>query len=181
VARVQGIETIREFVSGAAVSLMLDLPFLFIFLGIMFYYSVTLTSIVVVILSLIAILSLSITPTLKKRLNEQFQLGARNQAFLTEYLSGVETVKSMQMEPQLRQTYGDYLATYLQASFKTRKLSNTYHVTANTLEQFQVLMILGFGAYLVMTTADFTIGMLVAFQMFAGRLSQPVLRLVGLW
>ena len=181
VARVQGIETIREFVSGAAVSLMLDLPFLLIFLSIMFYYSIALTSIVVIILTLIALLSLSVTPTLKKRLNEQFQLGARNQAFLTEYLNGIETVKSMQMEPRLHHTYGDYLATYLQAGFKTRKLSNTYHVTANTLEQLQVLLILGIGAWLVMTTAEFTIGMLVAFQMFAGRLSQPVLRLVGLW
>jgi len=181
VARVQGIETIREFVSGAAVSLMLDLPFLVIFLAIMFYYSVALTSIVVVILTLIALLSLSITPTLKQRLNEQFQLGARNQAFLTEYLNGVETVKAMQMEPRLRHTYGDFLATYLQAGFKTRKLSNTYQVSANTLEQLQVLLILGIGAWLVMTTNEFTIGMLVAFQMFAGRLSQPVLRLVGLW
>ncbi len=181
VARVQGIETIREFVSGAAVSLMLDLPFLIIFMVIMYYYSVWLTLIVIIILTLIALLSLSITPTLKKRLNEQFQLGARNQAFLTEYLSGVETVKSMQMEPQLRHTYWDYLSTYLQASFKTRSLSNTYHVAANTLEQLQVLLILGIGAWLVMTTTDFTIGMLVAFQMFASRLSQPVLRLVGLW
>lgn len=181
VARIQGIETIREFVSGAAVALMLDLPFLFIFLAIMFYYSVVLTCIVLVILTLIVILSLSITPALKNRLNEQFQLGARNQAFLTEYLNGVETVKSMQMEPELRNTYGDYLATYLQASFKTRKLSNTYHVTARTLEQLQVLLILGVGAWLVMSSTEFTIGMLVAFQMFAGRLSQPVLRLVGLW
>lgn len=181
VARIQGIETIREFVSGAAVSLILDLPFLFIFLAIMFYYSVVLTCIVAGILLLITILSLAITPTLKTRLNEQFQLGARNQAFLTEYLNGVETVKSMQMEPGLRHTYGDYLSTYLQAGFKTRKLSNTYQVTANTLEQLQVLLILAIGAWLVMTTTEFTIGMLVAFQMFAGRLSQPVLRLVGLW
>jgi subfamily B ATP-binding cassette protein HlyB/CyaB len=181
VARVQGIETIREFVSGAAVSLMLDLPFLVIFLSIMFYYNISLTVIVIVILMLIAILSLAITPTLKKRLNEQFQLGARNQAYVTEYLNGMETVKAMQMEPRLKQTYGGYLATYLQAGFKTRKLSNTYNVTANTLEQLQVLLILGVGAWLVMTTNEFTIGMLVAFQMFAGRLSQPVLRLVGLW
>ncbi len=181
VARVQGIETIREFVSGAAVTLMLDLPFLMIFLAVMFYYSVQLTAIVLVILCTIAILSLSITPTLKKRLNDQFQLGARNQAFLTEYLNGMETVKSMQMEPQLRHTYGDYLATYLEASFKTRRLSNTYHVSASTLEQLQVLLILGIGAWLVMTTSEFTIGMLVAFQMFASRLSQPILRLVGLW
>jgi len=181
VARLQGIETIREFITGAAVTLVLDFPFLFIFLAIMFYYSWQLTLIVVGILSIIALMSLAITPVLRKRLNDQFQLGARNQAFLTEYVSGMETVKSLQMEPQLNKRYGDYLSTYLSAGFKTRRLSNTYNVTANTLEQIQTLAILVMGAWMVMTADSFTIGMLVAFQMFASRLSGPVLRMVGLW
>ncbi|MCW8983253.1 MAG: peptidase domain-containing ABC transporter [Gammaproteobacteria bacterium] len=181
VARIQGIETIREFVSGAAVSLLLDLPFLFIFLAVMFYYSWQLTVIVLVCLTLITIISLVITPLLRHRLNEQFMRGAKNQAFLTEYLSGVETVKSLQMEPQLNHQYGDLLAAYLKAGFKTRTLSNTYNVSAQTIEQVQTLAILAVGAWLVMTTDGFTIGMLVAFQMFASRLSQPVMRIVGLW
>ncbi len=181
VARIHGVETIREFITGAAVSLFLDLPFLFVFLAVMFYYSWQLTLIVVAILSIISVLSLSITPLLRKRLNEQFQVGARNQAFLTEYVSGMETVKSLQMEPQLKHRFGDYLSQYLAAAFNTRRLSNTYNVTANTLEQIQTLAILCVGAWMVMTTDQMTIGMLVAFQMFASRLSQPVLRLVSLW
>jgi len=181
VARVQGLETIREFITGAAVTLMLDLPFLVIFLAVMFFYSWQLTLIVVGVVTAISIISLIVAPTLRNRLNEQFQLGARNQAFLTEYINGVETAKSLQMEPQLHKRFGDYLATYLSASFDTKKLSNTYNVSANTLEQFQVLAILGVGAWMVMQSDGFTVGMLVAFQMFAQRFSQPVLRLVGLW
>ncbi len=181
VARLQGIESIREFLSGAAVTLILDVPFLFIFLAVMFYYSWMLTLVAVAILAMIAILSLAITPLLRKRLNQQFLLGARNQAYATEYVSGMETVKSLQMEPQVTSRYGDYLATYLEAGFNARQLSNSYNVAANTLEQLLTLIILCLGAWLVMTTDDFTIGMLVAFQMFAGRLSQPVLRMVGLW
>ncbi|MDT8376040.1 MAG: peptidase domain-containing ABC transporter [Mariprofundaceae bacterium] len=181
VARLQGIESIREFLSGAAVTLILDIPFLFIFLAIMFYYSWMLTAVAVGILLVIAVLSLAITPLLRKRLNKQFLLGARNQAFATEYVSGMETVKSLQMEPQVTSRYSDYLAGYLQAGFNARQLSNSYNVAANTLEQLMTLIILCLGAWLVMTTDDFTIGMLVAFQMFAGRLSQPVLRMVGLW
>ena len=181
VARIQGIETIREFVSGAAVSLLLDLPFLVIFLAVMFYYSWQLTVIVLICLTLIAGISLAITPLLRQRMNEQFQRGAKNQAFLTEYLSGVETVKSLQMEPQLNHKYGDLLAAYLQAGFKTRTLGNTYNVSAQTIEQVQTLAVLAVGAWLVMSTDAFTIGMLVAFQMFASRMSQPVMRLVGLW
>ena len=181
VARVHGVETIREFLSSAAVTLVLDVPFLLIFLAIMFYYSVTLTLVTVAVLLLIAGLSFAVTPLLRQRLNQQFLLGARNQAFLTEYVSGMETVKSLQMEPQLKRRFGDYLATYLQAGFNTRQLANTYNVAANTLEQLLTLAILCVGAWLVMTSQEFTIGMLVAFQMFAGRLSQPMLHLVGLW
>ncbi|HVK53809.1 MAG TPA: peptidase domain-containing ABC transporter [Burkholderiales bacterium] len=181
VARLHGVETIREFVSSAAVTLILDLPFLLIFLGIMFYYSVTLTLIAVALLGVIVGLSLAIAPMLRDKLNQQFLLGARNQAFLTEYVSGMETVKSLQMEPQLTRRFGDYMAQYLKAGFNTKQLSNTYSVAANGLEQLMTLAILCIGAWTVMTSTDFTIGMLVAFQMFAGKLSQPLLRLVGLW
>jgi len=181
VARLHGIESIREFLSGAAVTLILDVPFLVIFLAIMLYYSWMLTMAALSMLLLIALLSMAITPLLRKRLNHQFLLGARNQAFVTEYVSGMETVKSLQMEPQVVSRYGEYLASYLEAGFNSRQLSNSYNVVANALDQLTTLVILCLGAWLVMTTQDFTIGMLVAFQMFAGRLSQPVLRMVGLW
>jgi subfamily B ATP-binding cassette protein HlyB/CyaB len=181
VARVLGVETIREFMSGAMVTLILDVPFLLIFLAIMFYYSTTLTFVTLAVLLLIVGLSIGITPLLRQRLNRQFLLGARNQAFLTEYVSGMDTVKSLQMEPQLTGRFGDYLAGYLQASFKTRQLSNTFDVAAQTLEQSLTLVILCLGAWMVMTSQEFTIGVLVAFQMFAGRLSQPMLHMVALW
>ena len=81
-------------------------------------------------------------PLIRARLNQQFLLGARNQAFVTEYIAGIETVKSLQMEPQLKTRYGDYLAAYLGAGFDTRQLSNTYNVAANALEQLMTLLIL---------------------------------------
>lgn len=180
-ARLHGIETIREFIASAAVTVVLDLPFLLIFVAIMFYYSVTLTLIVLAILSLIVISSLLVAPIFQTRLQQQFQYGARNQGFLTEYLVGMETVKSLQLEPQLNNRYSGYLASYLQAGFATKQLANTYNTIANLLEQLMSLLVLGIGAWTVMHSKEFTIGMLVAFQMFSGKLSQPVLRLVGLW
>ncbi len=180
-ARLHGVETIREFIASAAVSLVLDLPFLVIFIGIMFYYSVMLTLVTLAVLSVIALMSFFIAPIFQRQLNDQFLLGARNQAFLTEYIAGVETVKSLQMEPQLRSRFSDYLAEYLLATFKTKQLANTYNTIASFLEQFLTLLILVLGAYTVMKSTEFTIGMLVAFQMFSGKLSQPVMRLVGLW
>ncbi len=181
VARLHGVETIREFVSGAAVTLILDLPFLLIFLAVMFAYSWQLSLIAVGLLSTIALISLLVAPLFRDKLNQQFMLGARNQAFLTEYVAGMATVKSLQMEADIDKKYGDYLAQYLAAGFGTKQVGNTYNVISNGLEQIMTLAILIVGALLVMQNDGFTVGMLVAFQMFAGRMSQPLLRLVGLW
>lgn len=180
-ARLHGVETIREFIASAAVTLILDFPFLLIFLGIMFYYSVLLTCVALSMLSVIVILSFIVAPIFRDRLNEQFLLGARNQAFTTEYVSGLETVKSLQMEPQLNARYSDYLAEYLRSGFSVRQIGNTYNALSNAMEQLMTLSVLVVGAYTVMNSTEFTIGMLVAFQMFSSRLSQPMLRLVGLW
>jgi subfamily B ATP-binding cassette protein HlyB/CyaB len=181
VARLQGVETIREFITGAAASLLLDVPFLFVFLAAMFWYSVPLTLIALAVIGVLAAASLAVTPLLRRRINEQFLLGARNQAFVTEHVAAMETVKSLQMEPQVAARFGRNLAEYLRASFATRRLSNAYGVLAGALEQTLSVAILGVGAWLVMTQEGFTIGMLVAFQMFAGRLAAPALRLAGLW
>jgi len=156
----------------------------------MFWYSWQLSLIALGILALIVGLSLAVSPIFRAKLNRQFMIGARNSAFLTEYVSGLATVKSLQMEPQLEERYGEQLAQYLAAGFETKQLANSYNTIANALEQVMTLTILVVGALLVMDSAanaatpgvaTFTIGMLVAFQMFASRMSQPMLRLVGLW
>jgi ATP-binding cassette, subfamily B, bacterial HlyB/CyaB len=192
-ARLHAVETIREFVASSLVTILLDLPFLLIFVGIMFYYSVPLTLLVLTILGLITGLSIVVAPLFRDKLNEQFMLGARNQAFLTEYVAGLETVKSLQMESQLTQRYRGYLATYLAAGFATKQVGNTYNVIAGMLEQLMTMLVLCMGAWIVMNGGlaatgnsekpdeAFSIGMLVAFQMFSGKLSQPMMRLVGLW
>ncbi len=181
VARLHGVETIREFVSGAAVTLVLDFPFLLIFLAVMFAYSWQLSLIAVGLLGTIAFISFLVAPVFRDKLNQQFMLGARNQSFLTEYVAGMATVKSLQMEADIDKKYGDFLAQYLAAGFSTKQVGNTYNVISNGLEQVMTLAILIVGALLVMQNDGFTVGMLVAFQMFAGRMSQPLLRLVGLW
>ena len=181
VARLHGVETIREFLTGAAASVVLDVPFVLIFVAIMAWYSVPLTLIALALIALLAGLSAAITPALRNRINEQFFAGARNQAFVTEYVSAMDTVKALQMEPQLAARYAANLEQYLRASFATRGLANLYSVSASALEQVLTVTILATGAWLVMTSDGFTIGMLVAFQMFATRLAQPALRLAGLW
>jgi ATP-binding cassette, subfamily B, bacterial HlyB/CyaB len=177
----QAIETIREFIASAAVTLMLDVPFLLIFVAIMFWYSVTLTLIVLAILAVIMGMSLAVAPVFQRRLNEQFRRGAANQAFLTEYVAAMDTVKSLQLEPQLNHRYRGLLAELLKSSIATRHLANTYNTWSSALEQLMTTLVLIVGAWTVMSTTSLTVGMLVAFQMFSARISQPLLRMVGLW
>src|SRR5262249_19981883 len=151
VARLQAVETVREFIAGAAASVLLDVPFLLVFLAAMLWYSVPLTLIALALIGALAVASLAVTPLLPRPVNQQFLLGARNQAFATEYVAAMETVKSLQMEPQVAARFGRNLAEYLRASFATRQLANAYGVLANALEQTLSVAVLGAGAWLVMT------------------------------
>lgn len=181
VTRLHAVEQIREFVSSAAVTLFLDGPFLVIFLGLMFYYSASLSLVSLAILIGIVLLSVMIAPTMNRRFNKKFLLGAQLHGFVTEYVAGIETAKALQMEPQLQQKYSELLVQFLHACFRAKQLANTYTTIAATLEQLMSLTVLFFGAWLVMEHSDFSIGRLVAFQMFARRVSEPLLRMVTLW
>ncbi len=181
VARLAGIETIREFLSGAAVTLALDVPFLLVFLVVMYWYSVPLTLVTLGVVALLALVSALAAPVLQQRFDAQFLAAARNQAFVTEHLAGIETVKSLELEPSLRMRFERQLADYLGASFRTRLVANSYQTLTGALEQLLSVAILCMGAAIVMTSPEFTIGMLVAFQMFAARVANPLLRLTGLW
>src|SRR5262245_66434702 len=116
----------------------------------MVFYSWQLTLVALGMLGLLTLISVLVVPLLRARLNKQFLLGARNQAFLTEYVAGIETVKSLQMESRLEGRYDEMLAQYLAAGFDTRQVSNTYNNVANALEQLMTLAILCVGAMRVM-------------------------------
>ena len=180
-SRLQGIETVREFFAGGALTLMFDLPFLPIFLVAMFWLSWQLTLVSLVLIGAVVVVSILATPLLRDHLKRQLLLGARNQSFLAEQMAGMATLKTLQMEAYVEKRYSDYLTSYLTAGFGSRQAVNSYTIVANALEQTMMLATFVAGAAMVMRNDGFTIGMLVAFQLFAYRIGQPMLRLVTLW
>jgi subfamily B ATP-binding cassette protein HlyB/CyaB len=124
VARVRELDTLRNFITGTALTLVIDLFFVFVFVAVMWYYSPTLTWIVLATVPFYIALSVLITPILRHRLNEKFKHGAANTAFLTEAITGIGTVKSLAVEPQMRRKLEDHLASYVHASFRSQNLSN---------------------------------------------------------
>jgi len=180
VARVRELENIRNFLTGSALTLVIDLFFTVVFLAVMFFYSPMLTFIVLGAFPLYIGLSAAATPLFRARLDEKFRRGAENQAFLVESVTGMETLKAMAIEPQMQKRWEEQLAGYVAASFRVVTLGN---VTSNAVQLVNKLVtaaVLFFGAKLVIDRG-MTVGELVAFNMFAGRVSQPVLRLAQVW
>jgi subfamily B ATP-binding cassette protein HlyB/CyaB len=180
VARVRELDTIRQFLTSSAITLALDLFFSIIFLVVLFIYSPLLTVIVVGALPLYVILSLGLTPIFRERLNERFRRGADNQAFLVEAVSGVETVKSMALEPVMQRRWEEQIAAYVMSAFKVVSVGMIATQTTTLINKVTTVLILFFGAGLVIQN-KLTVGELVAFNMISSQLAAPVLRLAQLW
>jgi subfamily B ATP-binding cassette protein HlyB/CyaB len=180
VARVRELENVRNFLTGSAVTLVIDLLFTGVFVAVMFYYSAVLSWIVVGAFPFYIALSLLVTPAFRTRLNEKFKRGAENQAFLVESVTGVETLKAMSVEPQMQRRWEEQLAAYVRASFASANLGNIASQTATLINKLTIALTLFFGARLAIDGA-LTVGELVAFNMLAARVNSPVLRLAQLW
>ena len=180
VARVRELENIRNFLTGSGLTLVVDLFFTTVFLAVMFYYSTELSWIVLGSFPFYVLLSLGVTPAIRRRLDEKFNRGAENQAFLVESVTGIETLKTMAVEPQMQRRWEEQLASYVQASFRVLSLANWAGQGVQLIGKLVTALTLFFGAYLVID-GSLTVGELVAFNMLAGRVAQPVLRLAMLW
>ncbi len=150
VARVRELENIRSFLTGNALTLVLDLLFSVIFIAVMFMYSVPLTLIVLLSLPLYVGLSLLLMPVLRARLNEKFARGAENQSLLVESITGIQTVKASALEPAIAKRWDDQLAAYVAASFKSQTLAAYGHEGINLIGKLVGAATLWYGATLVM-------------------------------
>jgi len=180
VARVRELENIRTFITGSALTLVIDLAFALVFIGVMFFYAPSLAWIVLGSFPFYVAISAGVTPLFRHRLAEKFQRGAENQAFLVENVTGIETLKAMAVEPQMQRRWEEQLAGYVSASFRVLSLGNTASQGVQLVSKVATAAILYFGARLVID-GSLTVGELVAFNMLAGRVSAPVLRLAQLW
>ncbi len=179
VARVRELETVREFLTSNSVTVVLDLLFTVLFLGVMYLYSPQLLLIVLISIPLYVLISLSVLPSLRQRVDEKFRRYAENQSFLVESVTGIETLKAAAVEPQMQSRWERQLAGYVGAGFSAAMLGNWGSQAIQLVSKLTTVAILYFGAKLVIE-GDLTVGMLVAFNMLAGRVSQPILRLAQL-
>ncbi len=125
VARVRELEQIRNFLTGQALTSVLDLFFSVIFFCVMWYYSPQLTLVILLSLPCYVIWSLFISPLLRRRLDDKFLRNAENQAFLVETVTAINTIKSMAVSPQMIATWDKQLAGYVASSFRVNLVAMT--------------------------------------------------------
>ncbi len=180
VARVRELENIRSFLTGNALTVVLDVLFSVIFIAVMLFYSVPLTLIVLLSLPLYFGLSLAVVPILRQRLDVKFARGAENQSMLVETITGIQTVKASALEPSFGKRWDNQLAAYVSASFKTQNLATWAHEGISLIGKLVNAATLWYGAHVVMDN-QLTVGQFVAFNMFAQRVAQPIMRMAQLW
>lgn len=180
IARVQEMEGIRQFLTGTALTVILDSIFVVVYLVVMLYYNVTLTGVAIAVIPLFSILILVSTPVLRRWLNESFNRNADSQSFLVETVTGIHAVKAHATEQVARERWEGLFARYIRTDFHAATISNVSSHIGDFLTSLSHLLILGVGAHLAIQQY-LTVGELVAFQMLSGRVTGPILRLVRLW
>ncbi|MCX8507003.1 MAG: type I secretion system permease/ATPase, partial [Alphaproteobacteria bacterium] len=180
IARVQEIEHIRSFLTGSALTLVIDTFFTVVFIIAMFLYSSVLAWIVIASLPFYAIISFVATPVLRQLSLEKFQRQAANQALLVETCNSIETCKSLAIEPQMQRHWEDQLAALVRVGFRLTHTNMVASQFVGTVQKLVTAITLWYGATLVMSN-ELTIGGLIAFNMMAGRVSTPILRLAQIW
>lgn len=180
VTRVRELDTVREFLTGSMFTLSVDVLFMFIFIYVMSLLSGLLTWVFLATFPFYAILAWWVTPRMEKAVEQQFTHAAINTSFLTETVSGAETLKSLAVEPKFVRRWDSQTEKMVDTSFAVQQLGNRSNHIVMLLQKVTGAAILWLGASEVLSL-QMTLGQLIAFNMMVNHTSQPLARLVELW
>ena len=178
--RINELEKIRQFLTGTALTVVLDCIFSVLYVLVMFLYSPLLTAVSLAIIPVFIGLTLIFSPTIRKQLRTKAERNAETQSYLVEVLTGIQTVKAQNIELRSRWKWQERYARYISTGFKTVITSTLAKSASDFLNKLSRVIIIGMGAFLVLE-GQLTIGQLIAFRIIAGYVTSPVMRLATLW
>ncbi|MFV0576713.1 MAG: type I secretion system permease/ATPase [Vibrio sp.] len=180
IARVREMDQIRQFLSGSVLTMLLDLLFVGVFIAVLFAYSPFLSWLLIGSLVLYFLFWIAIGPSLRSKVKREYEATANNTAFLTESITGIETIKTNSLEGSFEKNWQNHLATQLKAGFRARVASIWAQQGISLIQKVTSALSLWWGVKLVMA-GELSPGELVAFNMLAGQVTQPILRLAQVW
>lgn len=179
-SRINELENIRSFLTGTALTVVLDAIFSVIYIVVMIFYSWLLTIVALATVPLFALLTFIFAPIIRSQTRTKAERNAETQSYLVEVVSGIQTVKAQNIELNSRWQWQKRYGKYISASFDNVLTSNTAGSLSNFLNKLSSLLLLWVGAYLVLQQ-EITLGELIAFRIIAGYVTSPLLRLIQLW
>ncbi len=179
-SRINELENIRSFLTGTALTVVLDAIFSVIYIAVMVFYSWLLTIVALATVPLFAFLTLVFAPIIRSQSRTKAERNAETQSYLVEVVSGIQTVKAQNIELNSRWEWQTRYGRYISGSFENVLTFNTASSLSNFLNKLSSLLLLWVGTYLVLK-GQLTLGQLIAFRIIAGYVTSPLLRLIQLW
>ncbi|WP_442944628.1 peptidase domain-containing ABC transporter [Nostoc sp.] len=178
--RIHELENIRSFLTGTALTVVMDAVFSVVYIVVMAIYSPVLTLVALATVPLFGLLNLMVSPLMRRQLQEKAECNAETQSYLVEVMGGMQTVKAQNLEMRSRWQWQERYARYISAGFKTVSTQTTAGSVSSFLNKFSSMLVLWVGAFLVLNQ-HLTLGQLIAFRILAGYVTSPLLRLMQLW
>lgn len=178
--RIHELENIRSFLTGTALTVVMDAVFSVVYIVVMAIYSPLLTLVALATVPLFGLLNLMVSPVMRRQLQEKAECNAETQSYLVEVMGGMQTVKAQNLEMRSRWQWQERYARYISAGFKTVSTQTTASSVSSFLNKFSSMLVLWVGAFLVLNQ-QLTLGQLIAFRILAGYVTSPLLRLMQLW
>ena len=180
ISRIREVETIRNFLTGSSLTILIDLFFVIIFIAVMYLFSAKLATIVVIALPIFFLISFILTPLMRSKIEDKHEKIAENQSFLVETLHGIEMIKTGAIEPQQQRAWEKRLSEYAKCSFNSTTLSNLINQSQGLISKMLTVVLLFIGAKLVLA-GELSVGQLIAFNMLTSRVIAPIQRLAQIW
>jgi ATP-binding cassette, subfamily B, bacterial HlyB/CyaB len=178
--RIAEMEKIRNFLTGQALTTVLDAAFSVIYIVVMVFYSWILTLIALCVLPIQIGLTVLGAPLFRRQYRDAANENARTQSHLVEVLSGIQTVKAQNVEMISRWKWQDFYSKYISRTFEKTITGTALTETSQVLQKLSQLLVLWVGASLVLK-GDMSLGQLIAFRIISGYVTQPMLRLSSIW
>lgn len=178
--RVGELENIRKFLTGTALTVVMDAVFSILYILVMLVYSWVLTIVALATVPLFALINLLVSPIIRRQLQTKAERNAETHSYLVELMGGMQTIKAQNLETRSRYVWQEYYARYISAGFQTISTQTTASSVSGFFNKLSNLLVLWVGAYLVLNQ-QLTLGQLIAFRILASYVTNPLLRLVQIW
>jgi len=174
----QQLEKIRGFFTGQLFFLALECVGFFIFAPILFFYNPYLALVTVCFSLAMAVVVVALIKPYQNRLNKLFEAEGRRQSMIVEAIHGMRTVKALAIEPMKVREWNERSANSIMTSFNVMKISISAQALIHVIERAGYVTVIVLGAMSIFDGA-MTVGSLIAFQMISGRVTGPLVAIVG--